>query len=591
MSIDASAVARVLGIETAYEPPAAGQVFNLPQRIAVLAQGATASSFGTTKFQATSAQHVGSELGFGSPAHLITRQLMPVDGDGVGSIPVDIYPLEDAGGATAAIGSITPSGTQTRSANYRALVNNIASAPFTVAASASVTARCRALAEAINSVLEMPVIAGYAYGSVTSSAVTGGGNGTVTSLSVTGAPTPGAYTLVCNTEVANGGVFTLTDPDGTVVSSSVTMTPGSGGTTVINVGGIQFTITDGSNDFDLGDSFTITVPATAVSLTSKWKGDSANALYVEISGSSLGTTWTIVQPTGGATNPTLDGALEQFGNVWETLVINALDVEDNTALDALQTFGETRWGELVRKPFVAFVGNTATTVAAALVAPSGRRDDRINAQLVSPGSTDLPFVVAGRQLARIAKVANNNPPTDYGSQRATGLTPGADGDQWDNASREIAVKGGSSTVSVRGGVVHLEDIVTFYRPEGDPLPAYRHVVDIIKLQNVIFNLDLEFAQPEWDGAPLIPDSQPTTNPNARKPKSAKAASNRIVDALALSAILADPETTKRATVASIDSQNPKRLNLVVPVKLAGNTNIINAELRFGFYFGGVAVVA
>lgn len=588
MPIDATAVARVLGIETAVEPPQAGQVFYLPQRIAVLAQGNTASSFATTKFQATSATHVGSEAGFGSPAHLIARQLMPTDGDGVGTIPVDIYLLENANGATAASGSITPSGTQTKAATYRALLNNILSAPFTVAASASVTDRCRALAEAINAALEMPATAAYTYGSVTSAAGTNGGNGTCTALSVTGSPTPGAYTLRCNTAVANGGVFTLLDPDGDVVSSSLTMTPGAGTATVLTAGGIQFTLTDASNDFEVDDEFTITVPATAVTLTSKWKGDSANAIYVEISGSSLGTTWTIVQPSGGATNPTLDAALAQFGNVWETLVINALDIDDETALDTIQTFGETRWGELVRKPFVAFTGNTVAPVTTALEPMEDRRDDRINCQLTSPGSKDLPFVVAARQVARIAKVANGNPPTDYGSQRATGLTPGADGDQWDYASRDIAVKGGSSTVSVRGGVVTIEDVVTFYRPEGDPLPAYRHVVDIIKLQNVIFNLDLEFAGPEWDGAPLIPDNQATTNPNARKPKSAKAASNTIVDALALAAILADPKATKDATTSGINSQNPKRLDLVVPVKLSGNTNIINAELRFGFYFGGSA---
>ena len=39
------------------------------------------------------------------------------------------------------------------------------------------------------------------------------------------------------------------------------MTPGAGGTTVIEVEGMQFTITDGATDFVAGDFFTLTVAA------------------------------------------------------------------------------------------------------------------------------------------------------------------------------------------------------------------------------------------------------------------------------------------------------------------------------------------
>lgn len=196
--------------------------------------------------------------------------------------------------------------------------------------------------------------------------------------------------------------------------------------------------------------------------------------------------------------------------------------------------------------------------------------------------------MAARQLARIAKVANNNPPTDYGSQRATGLTPGDDSVQWDYAQRDQAVKAGSSTIVVKDRVVNIGDVVTFYRPEGDPLPAYRHVVDLVKLQNVIFNIDLIFNREEWDGAPLIPDDQPTVNPNARKPLSAKAAVGDKLDSLVLNAIISDAKTAKKNTAAVIDPGNPKRLNLTVPVQLSGNTNIIDVALQFGFFFGSAA---
>lgn len=592
MPVDASAVARVLGIETKFEDLRAGGVLFLPQRIAVLAQGASDSVYSTDKFQATSAPQAGERFGWGSPAHLIARELFPANGDGVGTIPVTFYPLVDDAAGVAAAGDITPSGSQTKAASYRVRVGNIESQSFVIPVGAIITDICALIGGSIEAVLEQPVKVGYTYGAVSATPDAGNtGDGTVTALSVTGTPLPGTYELECTQAVADGGVFKLTDPKGTVISSAVTMTPGAGGATVVNVGGLQFTINDGSADFDVGDRFSITVPATKVDLSAKWKGESGNDLVIEVVGEDLGTTFAITQPTGGLVNPDLSAQLATLGNVWETLVLSAMNIEDTTALDALQTTGDGRWGELVRKPFIAFTGNTKTTVADATAISSARTTDRVNGQLVAPGSNHLPFVVASRQLARIARLANNNPPTDYGGQRATGLTPGLDAVQWAYPDRDQAVKAGSSTIEVQDGVVLIGDVVTFYRPAGDPTPAFRYVVDIVKLQNILFNLDLIFAQPSWNGAPLIPDDQPTVNPNARKPKSAVAAVSAMLDSLGLQAIISDPETAKKSTSASIDSGNPKRLNVETTVQLAGNANIISATLKFGFYFGQAAIVA
>jgi hypothetical protein len=174
--------------------------------------------------------------------------------------------------------------------------------------------------------------------------------------------------------------------------------------------------------------------------------------------------------------------------------------------------------------------------------------------------------------------------------KASGLTPGDDGDQWDYLSRDLAVKAGSSTVESVDGVVNIGDVVTFWRPTGEEPPAYRYVCDIVKLQNIIFNLSLIFAAPGWAGAPLIPDDQVTTNPNARKPRSAKAAVNVLIDNLGLAAIISDPKACKKLTTASIDTMNPKRLNVGVKVALSGNTNIKDVGLKFGFYYGSAVAV-
>jgi hypothetical protein len=344
MAIDASAVARVLGIDTAFTPQGAGNIQFLPQRIAVFAQGSTGGSYSSAKRRVLSSSEAGQTYGFGSPVHNIVRQLLPANGDGVNTIPVTVYPLSDAVSSTAASGSIVPSGTQTKTVAYQVVVNNIASAQFSVAANASVTQKLAAAYTAILATLEMPVVPAFTYGTVTSVAGTNTGNGTVTALSVTGTPLAGAYGLKLTTVVTNGGVFTLTDPNGVVLSTTVTMTPGAGGTTVINNNGIQFTLTDGTTDFALNDSFTITVPATAMTLVTKWKGQSANAVTVSVVGDFAGTTWTVTQPTGGTINPSLVTPLSLIGNVWETLVINALDIADTTRLDEINTVGEGSLG-------------------------------------------------------------------------------------------------------------------------------------------------------------------------------------------------------------------------------------------------------
>lgn len=497
-AVDASAVARVVGIKTAFKDLRGGGILFLPQRVAVVGQGNTAAVYDTTKRQVTSATEAANLYGFGSPIHLATRQLFPVNGDGVGTIPVTIYPLEDDASGVAAAGDITPTVAQTEAAAYLVRINNIDSEQFVIDTDDTVETVITKISDAINAVLEMPVIA---------------------------APDPA-------------------------------------------------------------------VSPTAVSLTAKWAGESGNDIFVEVVGSTTaGTTFAITQPTGGLVNPDVQPALDQVGDVWESMVLNCLNVDDETALDAYSTFGEGRWGALTRKPLVVFSGNTATTVNDATAISDTRKTDRTNVQLVAPGSNDIPFAVAARQLARIARVANNNPPQDYGSQDATGLVPGPDGVQWTYPDRDQAVKKGSSTVEVKDGVINISDVVTFYHPTGDPIPAYRYVVDIVKLQNIIFNLNLIFATKQWDGAPLIPDDQPTVNRSAKKPKMAVAAVAAMIDSLGLNAIISDPETAKENTIAAINEQNPKRLDVSTTVQLSGNTNIISVDLNFGFFFGTPTVVA
>lgn len=487
-AVDLSAIARVLGIKTAFKDLRGGSILFLPQRLAIVGQGASAITYSTTKAQFSNASIVGETYGFGSPLHLASQQLFPVNGDGIGTIPATFFPLVDDASGVASAGDITPSGSATEAASFLVRMNNIDSEEFVIDIGASVATMVTSITEAIQAILSMPMLA--------------------------------------------------------------------------------------SDD------------TTEVGLLAKWEGTSSNDIVVEVIGpTNVGVSFAITQPVGGLINPSIDPALAQIGDVWESMLLNCLEIDDTTALDDLSNFGEGRWGALVRRPLVAFTGNPATSVANATVVSDARKTDRTNAQLVAPGSTNLPFVVAARQLARIVVVANNNPPRDYGSQDATGLVPGADGSQWTFPERDEAIKKGSSSIQVKDGVINVSDTVTFFHPMGEPIPGFRYVVDIVKLQQVLFNLDLIFATNEWDGAPLIPDIQPTTNREAKKPSMAHAEIAAMLDSLALNAIISDPETAKTTIVVEISGTNPKRVDAAFSIQLSGNSNIISIDNNFGFFFG------
>jgi phage tail sheath gpL-like len=489
MTIDASARASALGIGTQFKDLREGGASYLPQRIALFAQGESGVDFSLDKWPATGAGAAGARFGYKSPIYQCLRELQPANGDGVGTIPIDVYPLEDVYEGVAAVGSITPSGTMTEDASYRVRVSGVLSAPFVLDTDDNVATMCDKIVAAINAVLGMP---------------------------------------------------------GTASDET-----------------------------------------TRVDFTAGWAGTSGNDLTLEIIGDvSLGVSFAIVQPTGGLADPAVDDALDLLGEDWTTMILFAGSIADEDALDAFQAEGEGRWDDLVHKPFVCFTGNTIADVTAATAVSSARRDDRVNCQLVAPGSVNLPCVVAARQLARIARVANNNPPKGYKAQRATGLIPGTDGEQWDYAERDLAVKAGSSTVEVKDGVINIADVVTFYRPEGEDPPGFRYVVTIVKLQNCIHNINSEFAKAEWAAAPLVNDDDAVVNPEAKQPKMVKAKANAILAGLGRNAIIAGVKAAQKKTVAVIDSDNPDRVNLTVEFPVSGNTNIVAVTQVFGFNFGG-----
>lgn len=348
-------------------------------------------------------------------------------------------------------------------------------------------------------------------------------------------------------------------------------------------------IIKGAIDANLNMPVSTGTPAAGeLPIISKWSGASSNQIKIKVSANAPGLTIAITGMADGALDPDVVPALQRIGIIWETQVLNTFSYADNDRLDTYQLWGEGRRGPEEKKMVLVCHGVTDILSVRAAVSDS-RLYDSTNYFVVSVNSNELPFVVAARGMVDdIVTTANKNPAQGY-KGRLTGLHIGADDEQENSTQRNLSVQKGSSTNIKTGSVAELCDVITFYHPPNEgKFPSYRYVCDIVKLQNIVFNVKLIMEADELKGAPLVPDNTPTSNPAAVSPKVIKGWFINLADSLADEALISDPAYTKENIKVWIDSENPKRVNVIFPVKLSGNVEISSTDVYFGFYIGDAA---
>jgi phage tail sheath gpL-like len=327
---------------------------------------------------------------------------------------------------------------------------------------------------------------------------------------------------------------------------------------------------------------------TVFNFTAGWEGvsgnDAAGGIHLEmVSPDSPDFTFVIVQPINGAGTVATAAALTLLdSDVWTTHVINCLEPTNSTAITAFNTMGDARRLPECKKPLTVYTG-TNSSMATAYAITDALKAEKVSIFVPNPQSKDLQFRIAAAWVREIAKIDNIDPACDYCGAQLKGLTVGSVATEWASSLRQTAVLKGLSTVEVKDGIVCISDTVTTYHPSGEEPPGYRYVCDIAKVSTAIYNTDLIFNSATWNGKPLIPNSQASRNPNAKKPKMAMAQIFMMIDNLADDAIISDPAYAKANSSASIDSTNAKRLNVKFVFKLSGNANVISIDLAYGFY--------
>jgi phage tail sheath gpL-like len=398
-------------------------------------------------------------------------------------------------------------------------------------------------------------------------------------------------------------IIALSKADGAMAAAGsigATGTAEANGSGVAYIGGIaaEFAIAKGAeaeailNNIKTAINAVLSMPVKTgdvadgeLPLTAKWSGELGNSISLQIEANAPGIVFNTTAFSGGALDPDVAPALLKIGIVWETFILNTFSYTNTSRLDTFQEFSEGRWGPLEKKPLLIAHGCTDDLETRTAIT-NIREHDAANFLIVSVASRELPFVVAAKGLLNdILTTANRNPAQNY-KGRLTSLHCGADDKQETYSQRLSSINKGASNNIKTGNIAELNDIVTFYHPAAEgKYPAKRYVVDLVKLQNIIYNVRLVMEQDSLKGAPLVSDSTITTNPAAVSPKVIKTMFYNLADSLAMAAIIQEPEFTKKNMTVNIDGENPKRLNVVFPCKLSGNVEVTSTDIYFGFYLG------
>jgi phage tail sheath gpL-like len=395
-------------------------------------------------------------------------------------------------------------------------------------------------------------------------------------------------------------IYPLKPADGATAATGaieVSGTPAAAGSGVVRVGGIEAefpiakeaAVTEILTAIQTAINTKLEMPVTSgtivdneLDVAAKWKGETGNEIKIIVSTTVEWLTFGITAMSGGSLDPDIEPALAAIGQIWETFILSCFSWKKPSRLDQYQLFCEGRWGEFEKKPCLVAHGSVDDYAARTAVTDL-RKNDYANFLIQSTGSDELSFVIAARGLVNdIMTNANSNPPLGY-SGKLTGLAAGPDEAQENYQTRNNAVAKGASTNIKTGSVAELNDIITFYHPDGEAIPSRRYVVDLVKLMNVVFNVRLILEADEKKGAPLVSDATPTTNPRAIQPKTVKTELMNLANSLSREVITQEPVFTKENLTVKIDSFNPKRLNVVYPCKLSGNVEVTSADIYFGFY--------
>lgn len=328
-------------------------------------------------------------------------------------------------------------------------------------------------------------------------------------------------------------------------------------------------------------------------LQSKWKGLTANDLTVEIEdgGIPAGITYTITPGSAAAGTPSIADAITALGTSWNTFILNGYGAV-TAIMDALEEYNgipdpENPTGQytgIIQRPTIALTGSCSEDPSATTDA---RSDEVTIAMCVAPNSDGFPFEAAANYAALYAPIAQDTPHLDCLNKALPDMpvpTDGNIGAMAEYNERDRIVKDGCSTVELVNGKYQVCDFVTTYHPEGELVPQFRYVRDLIVAMNIRYGYFLLEDQ-YVIGKVICNDNDIVAQGEIIKPKSWKAVLSDYFQDLTNRALIADPEFSKANLTCEINGSNPARIDTVFRTKLTSVARISATTNELGFNFG------
>jgi phage tail sheath gpL-like len=210
-----------------------------------------------------------------------------------------------------------------------------------------------------------------------------------------------------------------------------------------------------------------------LTLTFAHKGEAGNAVTVEAESLPTGITATIVQPSGGATDPTLASAIAALPDQRFDTIVTAFTSAAN--MTALENEMARRWGPLVKQPGLIHAAVRGTH--GALTTYGNARNSAFSSVMGTGQSPTPPWIWASQVAARDAQVCDTIVP----NRPRNGLTlPDVEApklaDRLDQQERNLLLYDGISTYKVdASGNVMVERLVTTYQTNASGLADATYV--------------------------------------------------------------------------------------------------------------------
>lgn len=295
-----------------------------------------------------------------------------------------------------------------------------------------------------------------------------------------------------------------------------------------------------------------------VTLTSKWKGTSANSITLaqnltedELSNNPQGITVALGNFSGGAGDVSLTTLLTNLGSEHYTCIATAFT--DKTNLDLLMDRAEELFSETENKGFYVIGGfNSQKSDYMSFI--EGRNDKYFCAFWAEKSPTPTYMIAA-----LTARTIENNLAVSTATQldgAIDGILQGVSPYRNYDAKNEIVSAGGCTVVYDEFGEVLFENTRTTFKKadDGSESDAFSFIQTIAKIQLIQYELKTTFSKaPYYQAVAVSDESTPSPDVNAVKPMTVKATVMSLIRSWESRGILNNVSQTMDSLTANLDS--------------------------------------